>query len=671
MRSDWGRSLAVVAILLVLLTVLLIRTRSPDLVLRERMQEAIRNYRLFDAELTGDILAARAGLRSNYDPLAADRRNLVRALKDLRRESAAGSKQAQSFLAPPIDRLRGIQSEQLDSVERFKSRNALLQNSLRYVTSARPVLHVPVEQTGLSADINLLSNAVLHFMQVRDADDERQIWSILERLAAAPGFRAESRTLVEHGRLIVTLIPETDELLRRITQSSTDVDPVAELQTAVLDYDRRVEKIAQVYRVLLYAVAVLLLGYIVLQFARLRRAIVDRLHAATALRASEARFRAISESAKEAIVSVGNEGKIVSWNSGAAAMFGYPAQEILGQAFRHLWPAAYRHDHERALADFFRSGDSHLGTATPEFSGLRKDGSEFPIEVSLSTWATDEGRFLTAIMRDVSERRRLHEDIRQKELQLIQKNRMAVLGLLVSGVAHDISNQNDVILKSSSTLGQACEDLLRILDSDRRRSPDATLAGLPYDEMRQLLPLVSQDIREAAMSIHHIEDDLRDSYRARSHSALEPFDLNDVVLRSVRLLRHKIDDNTRRFRTDLALNLPPAIGDAPQFGQVIGNLLINALEALPDPSRGVTVSTSYEESRKRVILVVEDQGVGISEADLRRISEPFFSTKQASGGTGLGVAITTALLSNVGGHLHFESEPGKGTRAIVDLGCAT
>jgi len=669
MRNDWWRPLAIVLALLALVTVMLVHTRSPDLVLRERLLDAIRDYELFDAEMTRDVLAARAGLQPNYDPLATDRQNLVRALGDLQRESATGSREAQSFLAPQIGRLRDSQVERLASVERFKSSNALLQNSLRYVTSAGPVLHIPMEQKSLSADISLLANSVLHFMQVRDSDDESEIQAVLDRLAVARGFHSELSTLVAHGRLIVTLIPEINELLRRITLTSTAVAPLAELQRAVMKYDRGVEKVAQVYRVLLYGVSVLLLGYIVFQFARLRRAIVGRLRAAAALRASEARFRAISESAKEAIVSVGTEGKIVSWNAGAATMFGYPAHEVLGQAFTDLWPPAYRNDHERAVAEFSRSSDCPLGTTTPEFSGLRKDGSEFPLEVSLSTWATDEGHFVTAIMRDISERRRLTEDLRQKELQLIQKNRMAVLGLLVSGVAHDISNQNDVILKSSGRVAGVCADLLLLVDSQRKPDRDTTLAGLPYDEMREQLPTVSRDIHEAAIRILHIVDDLRDFYQLRPQSAPEPFDVNDVVQRTVRLLRHKINDSTGYFRTDLAPNLPPALGDAPQFGQVVSNLLINALEALPDRSRAVIVSTSYEVSKKRVMLVVEDQGSGICEADLRRISEPFFTTKQASGGTGLGVAITTALLGNVGGHLHFESEPGMGTRVIVDLGC--
>ena len=668
MKAHWWRPLVVVAALFALLTVLLIRSRSPDLVLRERMHEALQNYRLFDAELTRDVLKARAGLLPNYDPLARDRRNLKDTVRDLKSEGEAGSSRARELLAPYVENVIQAQDRKLAWVERFKSRNALLQNSLRFVTSTAPVLQFPAARGSFAADVGRLPNSVLHFMQVPDAGDALQIRGLLDRLALSRGSGADLDTLVAHGRLILTLVPEIGELLRQITAAPA-VDPVSELQAAVRDYDQAVEKAAQSGRVELYGVSVLLVAYIVFQFARLRRAIVERLRAAAALRASEGRLQAISESAKEAIVSVGADSKIVSWNAGAAAMFGYPAGQWPGQDFSNLWPPPHRKDRASALADFFKSGDARQGSATQELTGLRKDGSEFPLEVSLSTWSTDQGRFLTAIMRDISERRRLQEDLRQKELQLIQKNRMAVLGLLVSGVAHDINNPNSAILSDSRVLARACEELLDHVDSQAPWPDDATLAGLPYGEMRQQLPLLSRDIHEAATRIHHIVDDLRDFYRSRPHGAPEPFDLNDVVRRSVRLFKHKIDDSTRHFRTDLAPSLPPALGDAQQFGQVVSNLLVNALEALPDPGRGVTMSTSHEVSRQRVVLVVQDQGVGISELDLRRIGDPFFTTKQSRGGSGLGLATTTMLLRDVGGHLRFESEPGRGTRAIVDLGC--
>jgi signal transduction histidine kinase len=110
-------------------------------------------------------------------------------------------------------------------------------------------------------------------------------------------------------------------------------------------------------------------------------------------------------------------------------------------------------------------------------------------------------------------------------------------------------------------------------------------------------------------------------------------------------------------------------GDSQQIEQIVVNLVVNALEALPDPGRGVTVSTRFEPSEDSVVLAVEDEGIGIAPEHLARLCDPFFTTKHASGGTGLGLAITSTLVRAHGGRLTFASEPKRGTRTLVTLPC--
>jgi PAS domain S-box-containing protein len=529
-----------------------------------------------------------------------------------------------------------------------------------------------------------LSYAVLRYMQAPDIDIAGEIAAILDRLAAVPGIHDDLSTLVAHGRLIVTLAPQADALMHQIVTAPTGIR-AQELQATVLEQTDRVEARAQVFRTLLYTVALLLLSYVAFQIVRLRsgaralrqsnvslqREMEERSRATMALRTSEARFRAISESAKEAIVSIDDRGRIASWNAGAAAMFGYPEREIVGRRFTLLCPASYRHAHERAFADLRESDDVLSDLTTRELAGLRKNGEEFPLEVSLSTWATEEGRFVTAIMREISERRRLEETTRQQELQLIQANRMAVLGLLISGVAHEINNPNQLILVNSSIVAETCVELMTILDARLEQQHDVTLGGLPYAEMREQMPLLARDIHDAALRIRNTVDELKDFFRPNAGNGPRIFDLNDSVQRAVRLLNHLIHSKTTHFRRDLALQLPAARGDAQHVEQVVVNLLVNALEALPNAECSVIISTAYDAARKRLVLIIEDQGVGIAKGDLARLCDPFFTTKQATGGTGLGLAITSTLLHSIGGTLRYESEVGKGTRAIVELGCAT
>jgi PAS domain S-box-containing protein len=403
--------------------------------------------------------------------------------------------------------------------------------------------------------------------------------------------------------------------------------------------------------------------------ADLRREMAERRQTELALRASEERFRAITETASEAIISADQGGIIISWNAGAQAVFGYEAAEALGMPLTRLVPPRYRAAHTAAFARWAATGRSHLMGTTVEWFGVRKDQSEVPIEVSLSTWATAQGTYVTGIIRDLTERKRLEEQTRQQELQLIQANKMTALGTLVSGVAHEINNPNQLVLMNARMLADAWQDALGILDAYQQEYGTFSLAGLPYTEMRETLPALVRDVHDGAVRIERIITDLRDFARPRTPGSLETFALNEAVQRALRLLTPLIRRRTTRFEVGLDASIPPMQGQSQQVEQVVVNLVVNALEALPDPQCGVTVSTRFEPVEHCASLAVEDEGVGIPPEHLARLCDPFFTTKQASGGTGLGLAITATLVRAHGGRLTFSSKPGRGTRALVTLPC--
>jgi PAS domain S-box-containing protein len=260
------------------------------------------------------------------------------------------------------------------------------------------------------------------------------------------------------------MLQQVDALLRQIitTPSTARVEA---LHDAVLQYAHRVEARAQGFRVLLYLVAVILLGYLLYQYARLRAHARALRRANADLRASEERFRAITESANDAIISADSAGNIVSWNTRAEAIFGYKAAEILGAPLTRLIPTRYQTAHRQRLAHWATTGASHLVGTTVEFSGMRKDGSEFPLELSLSTWSTVHGHYVTGMVRDLTAQKQLQETTRQQELQLIQANKMTALGTLVSGVAHEINNPTQVVLMHTRVLANAGDDAVDILDA--------------------------------------------------------------------------------------------------------------------------------------------------------------------------------------------------------------
>jgi signal transduction histidine kinase len=264
---------------------------------------------------------------------------------------------------------------------------------------------------------------------------------------------------------------------------------------------------------------------------------------------------------------------------------------------------------------------------------------------------------------------RLHgrsRELRQKEMQLIQANKMTSLGTLVSSVAHEINNPNQIIMINSGVLGNTWNDAAEVLDDCLKDGREFSLGGLPYSEMRRTVPQVIQQMELASRRIDGIIGDLR-GFARPGGTLQETFQLNDAVQRALRLLTPLIHRRTDRFSVRLAESLPFVRGTVQQIEQIIINLVINALESLPDRSRSVTVTTSCDPALRIVTMEIEDSGVGIPKEHISRLGEPFFTTRAATGGTGLGLAITSTLVKLHRGTLTLASEPGKGTRALVEL----
>jgi PAS domain S-box-containing protein len=647
------------------------------------MQTEIQALALHDAELTRDVLLARAGLLPNYDAVTQTSQKLAQDSDALRQETVTVSDTAaKALLDQRVAALATALQDKRNAVEDFKSANAVLRNSLLYLT------HTPVRLSGqgeveAAQAWSRLAPMLLRYLQLSEPSVGQELHAVLDQLLPTAAGDREVRTAVRHLQLVVTLLPHVDTAVHQIVDAPTS-QLVRTLQDAVQRYAMQVEARAQVFRLLLYLVAVTLVGYVVFQFVRLRarardlhqinadleRAMGERQVAETALRTSEERLRAITESANEAIVSVDSTGNVVSWNAGATVLFGYAPDEILGTPFTRLLPARCRETQAQSFAEWSATGYSPPVGRIMEVVGLRKDDREFPLEVSLSSWATHEDHYFTGIIRDLTERKRLEETTRQQEMQLIQANKMTALGMLISGVAHEINNPNQLVLLNAQVLANAWADAMEILDRHAEHESGLMLAGLPHSEMRDTIPTLVRDIHESARRIERIVSDLKDFARPGPPGGLGTVDVNAAAQRALRLLTHLITRRTTRFHTHFAPDVPPIRGDAQQVEQVVVNLVVNALEALPNTTCGVTLSTRFDAEEKCIILEVEDEGNGIPAEHLPRLTEPFFTTKHDRGGTGLGLAISSSLVRAHAGSLSFTSAPGAGTRARVTLPCA-
>lgn len=271
------------------------------------------------------------------------------------------------------------------------------------------------------------------------------------------------------------------------------------------------------------------------------------------------------------------------------------------------------------------------------------------------------------LTREIAERKHAEKELRLNQQQLVQADKMAALGVLVSGVAHEINNPTGLILLDIPILQRAHVDTARILEQYYVEKGDFAIAGIPYSEMKEEVPRLLEEMQEGAKRIKRIVNDLKDFARRDDAGDQTLIDLNDVTRMALRLVEPTIRKATHHFRCDF--NEEPLIvrGNAQRIEQVVINLILNACQALPAPDHSIIVTTGFNGTLKAAILRVRDEGIGIATEHLSRLTDPFFTTKRESGGTGLGLSVSAGIVKEHGGTLSFDSTVDSGTTVTLTL----
>ena len=259
------------------------------------------------------------------------------------------------------------------------------------------------------------------------------------------------------------------------------------------------------------------------------------------------------------------------------------------------------------------------------------------------------------------------EQVHSSQSRLIQAHKLASIGMLASGIAHEINNPNNYIAFNSDLMSEIWSDALPVLEAYAAENPAFTLGGLPFEEIPATTARLLSGLADGSRRISAIVSQLNQYARPGALSNDTGFDVNKAVTSAVTLLDHHIRRRTDAFSIQLAEHLPRARGVSQQIEQVLINLITNALQAISNRSQAVVVSTFQDGEAGDVVIMVADQGQGMAPGTLARLKEPFFSTRHDSGGTGLGLSISNDIIQEHGGLLLFESEQGKGTRASVRL----
>ncbi len=384
-------------------------------------------------------------------------------------------------------------------------------------------------------------------------------------------------------------------------------------------------------------------------FRVIARDVTDRKRAEEALKETASTLRAITASAHDAIIMVDDNGNITFWNEAAEQILGWSRSETLGQDLHRLIASeAYHEASTRGIEHFRETGGGNAVGKTIELAAVRKDGTEIPIELSLSAVALSGKWHAVGIMRDITERKQAEAERVELDRRLQQAQKLESLGVLAGGIAHDFNNL-----------------LMGVLGN-----LDLSLFDLPHGSRpRTLIEKAMSAGRRAAELTRQML-----AYSGKGSYVVGRVDLNDLVRQTEGLIRAAIP---KTVSLELELTSQSALieADSDQVKQVIMNILSNAAEAMEQQTGVITLKTAAQHCDEQclslsrihekppagrfVCLEVSDTGRGMDEQGLQRLFEPFYSTKFT--GRGLGMSAVLGIMSTHNGAIFVDSTQGKGT----------
>jgi PAS domain S-box-containing protein len=368
---------------------------------------------------------------------------------------------------------------------------------------------------------------------------------------------------------------------------------------------------------------------------------------------------------RDAIVVADQDGNIILFNPAAQKIFGYAEQDALGQPLTMLMPREFHEAHTRGLGHYVETRQPRVIGRTLELRGRRKNGETFPLDLSLSALELEEGVLFLGTIRDATERHQI-------QARLVQSEKLASLGMLSAGVAHEINNPLAYVASNLAVLDREFTGLLTLAVAVGEAGPAlaavrpdlaadlARLAeeiDLPY--LKENLGPILRATREGVKRVADIVKNLR-GFARLDQAEYERVDLRDSVATSLELIRGRL--SRRQIAVELDYADVPRVMCAPaQINQVVLNVLVNAMQAIESgPRPGGRIMVRTRAVGGEAVVEVQDDGPGIPAAMCSRIFDPFFTTKPVGEGTGLGLSITHGIVSDHCGRIEVESPPGHG-----------
>ena len=345
---------------------------------------------------------------------------------------------------------------------------------------------------------------------------------------------------------------------------------------------------------------------------------------------AEEQFRLVVELSPSGMLMVDENGIILLVNRQIEQLFGYERAELIGQPVEMLVPQSMKSHHAGDRKAFFAHSESRAMGKRRDLYGVRKDGQELPLEIGLNPILMTGGMRVLASVVDISERKRIQEQLKKAE-------RLAELGTLASGMAHEIGTPMNVIL------GRA-EYLLHRTTDEGMKKGLATIVT----QVERITKVMNQLL----------------TFARRKPSERRTVDLGEIVEDSLEMFEERIVHSRITVTKTIESSLPPVLADRDQLIQVLINLVMNSLHAMPEGGR---LGLSLDRENRHVRLGVSDTGHGMPEEIRSKVFDPFFTTKDFGKGTGLGLTVVKGIIEEHGGTISVESVVDKGTTFWIRL----
>ncbi|HXC02523.1 MAG TPA: response regulator [Opitutaceae bacterium] len=430
-----------------------------------------------------------------------------------------------------------------------------------------------------------------------------------------------------------TITPEGSRLMAAIHQDEEGLLVQRQANAAAVEHNTRILQLFGSLTAILLVVIALVLA---------QRATAAQQRVERVLRQNEERFRLVAEAASDAIVIADTGGNIISWNYAAEQMFGRTLAEVIEQPFAMLMPLRYREKHRVVVERLQAGGVPRVIDRMVELKGLRKDGTEFPLELSLASWKTAEGPFFGGIMRDITLRKKVEDELRAASAAAQESARLK--SQFLANMSHEIRTPMNGVV-----------GMINLLLDTQLTPEQSSLAGT---------------VRTSADSLLHIINDILDFSKIEAGLLTFehlPFDLREPVESCLGIIAEKAHSKGLELAYLIDENVPTQlVGDPTRLHQILVNLIGNAVKFTARGEVVLNVAKESEANRRvRLRFSIRDTGIGVDAEAKKNLFQAFkqadSSTTRKFGGTGLGLAISRQLVHLMGGEIQVDSEPGHGS----------